>query len=138
MPHSERSTDKESEPRIREKRCRSSCKSYAIEAFRSRLEARFTKARRRCRNSIRQPRHPGLSVCFVRLFMVWIHSRYQPNGGKLSAHGSVTTRNTDSPLMKSNIAIHSMRLAMSRKVGMTGRLREGEVESVCNPFITLT
>ncbi|MEQ2517297.1 MULTISPECIES: hypothetical protein [Bacteroides] len=34
-------------------------------------------------------------------------------------------RNTDSPLMKSNIAIHSTRLAMSRKVGMIGKIEKG-------------
>lgn len=33
---------------------------------------------------------------------------------------------------------HSMRLAMSQKVGMIGRLTEDEVESTCNPFITFT
>ena len=35
-----------------------------------------------------------------------------------------------------NIAIHSTRLAMSRKVGMTGKLIEGEVESQCKyPYL---
>ncbi len=46
----------------------------------------------------------------------------------------VTMRNTDSPLMKSNIATHSRRLAMSQRVVMIGKLRENEVESVCNGY----
>jgi hypothetical protein len=39
---------------------------------------------------------------------------------------SVIMRKANSLLTKQNIATHSMRLAMSRKVGMTGRLIEGE------------
>ena len=42
---------------------------------------------------------------------------------------SVIMRKANSLLTKQNIATHSMRLAMSRKVGMIGRLIEGEVES---------
>ena len=51
-------------------------------------------------------------------------------------HGCVVMRNTGSLLMKSNIATHSMRLAMSRKVGMTGRLIEGE-DLLCNKAISV-
>ena len=53
--------------------------------------------------------------------------RYRETTEQQKAVGAwLTMRNTDSRLMKSNIATHSMRLAMSRKVGMTGRLIGGE------------
>lgn len=50
-----RSADKESEPRIQPQvGAEARCMSYAIEAFWSRPQARFTKARRRCRNSLKK------------------------------------------------------------------------------------
>lgn len=52
-----------------------------------------------------------------------------PNNRKRSAHGSVIMRKANSLLTKQNIAIHSMRLTMSQRGSMIGRLREVEVES---------
>ena len=49
---------------------------------------------------------------------------------------SVIMRKANSLLTKQNIATHSMRLAMSRKVGMTGRLIEGE-DLLCNKAISV-
>ena len=46
---------------------------------------------------------------------------------KAVGHGCVVMRNTGGPLMKSNIATHSMRWAMWQRVSMIGRLREDKI-----------
>jgi len=50
---------------------------------------------------------------------------------KRLVHSSVIMQNTDNPLMKSNIAIHSMRLAMWQMGRMIGRLKEDKKASPC-------
>ena len=54
----------------------------------------------------------------------------------LARRGSIS-KTTKYDCKIKNIATHSMRLAMSRKVGMIGGLIEDEVESACNPFRAL-
>ncbi len=49
--------------------------------------------------------------------------------GKRLARGSMIMQHTYSPLMKLNIAIYSMRLAMLQRVNTIGKLKEGKEES---------
>lgn len=58
-----------------------------------------------------------------------------PNNKKRWVNGCAGMQNTCNPLTKSNITTHSMRLAISQRVSMIGRLNGDKEESVYNLLV---